>query len=108
MHQQLQACSTSAAAQGNLRLLMNALMNNSITCERSGLGAQFFAWRFIEVVLYMGLVHNTSGGAKILTKCFLTRSEKVGFLLLKADLEQTTAEIRKTNYQFLYKISRAS
>ena len=56
----------------------------------------------------MGLVHNTSGGAKILTKCFLTRSEKVGFLLLKADLEQTTAEIRKTNYQFLYKISRAS
>ena len=87
---------------------MNALMNNSITCERSGLGAQFFAWRFIEVVLYMGLVHNTSGGAKILTKCFLTRSEKVGFLLLKADLEQTTTEIRKTNYQFLYKISRAS
>ena len=98
----------SAAAQGNLQLLINALMNNSITCERSGLGAQFFAWRFIKVVPYMGLVHNTSGGAKILTKCFLTRSEKVGFLLLKADLEQTTAEIRKTNYQFLYKISRAS
>ena len=56
----------------------------------------------------MGLVHNTSGGAKILTKYFLTRSEKVGFLLLKADLEQTTAEIKKTDYQFLYKISRTS
>ena len=72
------------------------------------MGAQFLAWRFIKVVLYMGLVHNTSGGAKIMTKCFLNRSEKLGFFFLKADLEQTTAEIRKTNYQFLYKISRAS
>ena len=62
----------------------------------------------IKVVVNIEHVHNIAGGLKIMRTSLQTGSGKMGILSLNSHSEQTTTEIRKTNYQFLYKISRAS
>ena len=58
-------------------------------------------------VLNIWHVHNTAGGLKIMRTSLHTEGEKMGILSLNCHFAQTTAEIRKVNHEFLYKIANA-